>query len=172
MKNGQFQRNFRSDLKLWKKVKFHKIKLQKFKSFHFDLKFRKNHNTKTFDKSWQTFFVPCLNFPPSFLMGKSKQNKQCLQIYTFCLISFLFDFQRTRDRVFIYRFPNNKGYFLRFQIIMSETLKKMKSHKNQVFSDIVCFDLIYHSEKKRGNSNRGKSCPPRFVKGFCILYLL
>ena len=28
----------------------------------------------------------------------------------------------------------------------------------------ICFDLIYHSEKKRENSNRGKLCPPRFVK--------
>jgi hypothetical protein len=48
----------------------------------------------------------------------------------------------------------------------------MKSDKKQLFTEIVCFDLIYHSEKKRENSNRGKSCPPRFVKGFCILYLL
>ena len=53
-----------------------------------------------------------------------------------------------------------------------ENLKKMKSDKNLIFADIVYFDLIYPSEKKRENSNRGKSCPPRFVKGFCILYLL
>ena len=38
---------------------------------------------------------------------------------------------------------------------MFETLKKMKSDEKQVFADIVCFDLIYHSEKKRENSNRG-----------------
>ena len=57
-------------------------------------------------------------------------------------------------------------------MIMFETLKKMKSDKKQVFADIVCFDLIYHSEKKRENSSRGKLCPPRFVKGFCVLYLL
>ena len=44
----------------------------------------------------------------------------------------------------------------------------MKSDKNLIFADIVYFGLIYPSEKKRENSNRGKSCPPRFVKGFCI----
>ena len=48
----------------------------------------------------------------------------------------------------------------------------MKSDKNLIFTDIVYFGLIYPSEKKRENSNRAKSCPPRFVKGFCILYLL
>ena len=124
---------------------------------------------------WQTLvdmIFPCLNFPSSFLMGKSNQNKQCQQISSFCLISFFLNFQRTHDRIDIYRFPNRKWYFLRFQIIMFETLKNMKSDKKQLFADIVCFDLIYHSEKKRENSNRGKSCPPRFVKGFCILYLL
>ena len=31
---------------------------------------------------------------------------------------------------------------------MFETLKNMKSDKKQLFVDIVCFDLIYHSEKK------------------------
>ena len=40
-------------------------------------------------------------------------------------------------------------YFLRFQITICETLKKRKSDKKQVFADIVCFDLSYHSEKKR-----------------------
>jgi hypothetical protein len=30
----------------------------------------------------------------------------------------------------------------------------MKSDKKQVFADIVYFDLILHSEKKRENSNR------------------
>jgi hypothetical protein len=55
---------------------------------------------------------------------------------------------------------------------MFETIKTLKSDKKQIFADIICFDLIYHSEKKREKSNRGKSCPPRFVKGFCILYLL
>ena len=53
----------------------------------------------------------------------------------------------------------------------------MKSDKNLIFADIVYFDLIYPSEKKREDSNRRKSCPPkdlgpRFVKGVCILYLL
>ena len=42
----------------------------------------------------------------------------------------------------------------------------MKSDKNLIFADIVYFGSIYTSEKKRENSNRGKSCPPRFVKGF------
>ena len=45
----------------------------------------------------------------------------------------------------------------------------MKSDKNLIFADIVYFGLIYPSEKKRENSDRAK---PRFVKGFCILYLL
>ena len=39
----------------------------------------------------------------------------------------------------------------------------MKSDKNLIFADIVYFGLIYPSEKKRENSNRGKSCPPRFL---------
>jgi hypothetical protein len=53
-----------------------------------------------------------------------------------------------------------------------ENLEKVKSDKNLIFADVVYFGFIYPSEKKRENSNRGKSCPPRFVKGFCILYLL
>ena len=57
---------------------------------------------------------PCLNFPCSFLMGRSNQNKQCQEISSFCLISFFFNFQRTHDRIDIYRFPNRKLYFLRF----------------------------------------------------------
>ena len=32
----------------------------------------------------------------------------------------------------------------------------MKSDKKQVFADIVYFYLVYHSEKKRENSNRGQ----------------
>ena len=36
-----------------------------------------------------------------------------------------------------------------------ETLKKRKSDKKQVFADIVCFDLIYQSEKKRGKFKHG-----------------
>ena len=44
--------------------------------------------------------------------------------------------------------------------------QSLVTDKKQLFADIVCFDLIYHSEKKRENLNRGKSCPPRFVKGF------
>ena len=31
----------------------------------------------------------------------------------------------------------------------------MKSDQKQLFADIVCFDFIYHSEKKRENSNVG-----------------
>ena len=57
------------------------------------------------------------------------------------LSDFIFlNFQRTHDGIDIYRFPNGKGkiwYFLRFQIIMIETLKEMKSDKKQVFGDIV-----------------------------------
>ena len=48
----------------------------------------------------------------------------------------------------------------------------MKTDKNLLFADIVHFGLICASEKKRGKSNKKKSCPPRFVKGFCISYLL
>ena len=73
---------------------------------------------------WQTLvdmIFPCLNFPSSFLMGKSNQNKQCQQISSFCLISFFFNFQRTHDRIDIYRLPNRKWYFLRFQTIWFET---------------------------------------------------
>ena len=57
-------------------------------------------------------------------------------------------------------------YFLRFQIIMLETLKKMKSDKKQVFADIVYFDLIYHSEKKRENSNRGQKMSAKVCQRF------
>ena len=39
----------------------------------------------------------------------------------------------------------------------------MKSDKKLIFADIVYFGLIYPSEQKRENSNRGKSCPPRFL---------
>jgi hypothetical protein len=69
-------------------------------------------------------------------------------------------------------------YFLRFQIIMFETLKKMKSDKKQVFADIVYFDLIYHSEKKREkkreNSNRGQKMSAKVCQKFlyCDLTLV
>ena len=46
---------------------------------------------------WQTLvdmIFPCLNFPSSFLVGKSNQNKQCQQISSFCLISFFFKFSK------------------------------------------------------------------------------
>ena len=36
---------------------------------------------------------PCLNFPSSFLNGKSNQNKQCQQTTVFCLISYFFKFE-------------------------------------------------------------------------------
>ena len=42
-------------------------------------------------------------------------------------------------------------------------LEKNKSDTNLIFADIVYFGLIYPPEKKRENSNRGKSCPPRFL---------
>jgi hypothetical protein len=35
----------------------------------------------------------CLNFPSSFLNGKSNQNKQCQQISAFCLISHFLSFK-------------------------------------------------------------------------------
>ena len=49
---------------------------------------------------------------------------------------------------------------------MFETLKKLKSDKKQVFADIVCFDLIYHSEKKRENSNRGHKMSTKVCQRF------
>ena len=49
---------------------------------------------------------------------------------------------------------------------MFETLKKMKSDKKQVFADIVYFDLIYHSEKKRENSNRGQKMSAKVCQKF------
>ena len=44
---------------------------------------------KEYKNLWQTLvdmIFPCLNFPSSFLMGKSNENKQCQQISSFCLI--------------------------------------------------------------------------------------
>jgi hypothetical protein len=49
---------------------------------------------------------------------------------------------------------------------MFETLKKIKSDKKQVFADIVYFDLIYHSEKKRENSNRGQKMSAKVFQKF------
>ena len=42
----------------------------------------------------------------------------------------------------------------------------MKSDKKQVFADIVYFDLIYHSEKKRENSNRGQKMSAKVCQKF------
>ena len=57
---------------------------------------------------------------------------------------------------------------------MFETLKKMKSDKKQVFADIVYFDLIYHSEKKRENSNKGQKMSAKVCQKFlyCDLTLV
>jgi hypothetical protein len=49
---------------------------------------------------------------------------------------------------------------------MFETFKKMKSDKKQVFADIVYFDLISHSEKKRENSNRGQKMSAKVCQKF------
>jgi hypothetical protein len=56
---------------------------------------------------------------------------------------------------------------------MFETLKKKKSDKKQVFADIVYFDLIYHSEKKGENSNRGQKLSAKVCQKFlyCVLTL-
>ena len=42
----------------------------------------------------------------------------------------------------------------------------MKSDKKQVFADIVYFDLVYHSEKKRENSNRGQKMSAKVCQRF------
>ena len=130
------------------------------------------HNTKTFDKSWQTFFVPCLNFPSSFLMGKSNQNKQCQQISSFCLISFFWIFKELMiGLIFIDSQTGSDKfwYFLRFQIIMFETLKKWNQIKNRYL--LTLFILIWFTiQKRRGKIQTGdKKCLPRFVKSFCIV---
>jgi hypothetical protein len=44
----------------------------------------------------------------------------------------------------------------------------MKSDKNLIFADIVYFDLIYSSEKKRENSNRGQKMSAKICQK--ILY--
>ena len=72
------------------------------------------------------------------------------------LSDFIFlNFQRTHDRIDIYRFPNKKGYFLRFQIIMFETLKQMKSDKNRYL--LTLFVLIWFTiQKRRGKIQIGE----------------
>ena len=57
---------------------------------------------------------------------------------------------------------------------MFETLKKLNSDKKQAFADIVYFDLIYHSEKKRENSNRGQKMSAKVCQKFlyCDLTLV
>ena len=42
----------------------------------------------------------------------------------------------------------------------------MKSYKNLIFADIVYFDLIYPSEKKRENSNRGQKMSAKICQKF------
>ena len=42
----------------------------------------------------------------------------------------------------------------------------MKSDKKQVFTDIVYFELIYHSEKRRENSNRGQKMSAKICQTF------
>jgi hypothetical protein len=44
----------------------------------------------------------------------------------------------------------------------------LKSDKKQVFADIVYFDLVYHSEKKRENSNGTKDVRQGLSKVFVI----
>ena len=42
----------------------------------------------------------------------------------------------------------------------------MKSDKNLIFADIVYFDLIYPSEKKRENANRGQKMSANICQKF------
>ena len=44
--------------------------------------------------------------------------------------------------------------------------KKKKSDKNLIFADIDYFDLIYPSEKKRENSNRGQKMSAKICQKF------
>jgi hypothetical protein len=44
----------------------------------------------------------------------------------------------------------------------------MKSDKNLIFADIVYFDLIYQSEKKRENSNGTKNVCQDLSKVFVL----
>ena len=50
----------------------------------------------------------------------------------------------------------------------------MKSDKNLIFSDIVYFDSIYPSEKKRENSKRGQKMSAKICQSFmyCELTLV
>ena len=45
-------------------------------------------------------------------------------------------------------------------------LKENEIRQKQVFADIVYFDLIYHSEKKRENSNRGQKMSAKVCQRF------
>ena len=45
-------------------------------------------------------------------------------------------------------------------------LKENEIRQKQVFADIVYFDLIYHSEKKRENSNRGQKMSTKVCQRF------
>ena len=68
------------------------------------------------------------------------------------LSDFIFlNFQRTHDRIDIYRFPNRKWYFLRFQINLFETLKNMKSDKKTVicWHCLFWFDLPFRKEERK-----------------------
>ena len=73
------------------------------------------------------------------------------------LSDFIFlNFQRTHDRIDIYRFPNRKWYFLRFQTIWFETLKKWNQTENRYL--LTLFVLIWFTiQKRRGKIQTGEN---------------
>ena len=77
----------------------------------------KNTNTKLGLKQLQGVWI----FPLLFWWVNQTKINNVSKYQVFVWFHFFLNFQRTHDRIDIYRFPNRKWYFLRFQIIMFET---------------------------------------------------
>ena len=78
-------------------------------------------------------------YPPNHFSG-CRLNRRVSANICFCLIFFFLSFKELMiGLIFIDSQTGSDKfwYFLRFQIIMFETLKQMKSDKKQVFADIV-----------------------------------
>ena len=99
---------------------------------------------------------PCLNFPFSFLNGKSNQNKQCQQIPVFCLISFFLKFQTKLFEILenitsclgIYKYQSYHEFF--------ENLKKWNQTKTWYL--LTLFILVWFThQKRRGKIQTGEN---------------
>ena len=113
----------------------------------------------------------CCNYDPSDILQKMSpicRRRRNPKTSFYCFLDFNFNFHRIslNNYCFIKKISNYDSLSLKLHnwCCLNRTVQSVYQSQTEKYFDFILL--------KRENSNRGKSCPPRFVKGFCILYLL